>query len=230
MSTRARLRRLVGVTILSAGLLGGVASAQAPVPVFGDGTIPDQPIATRSLFLMCNPAWLLDKETLALRDVFWAYRAFARTSGNRHAAVWFVNSRLGSDPTTVATDPKNLDIERNVSDCRRFELKSSEGPHIVVTTTHPDRWTADTATPPTQTGDSIVVLALGASAPNHFMELLKKLNDQVLAERLSQQEVASAQYFLSWVRALEKACKVLDNVKFIVKARVFSVEKTGLCT
>ena len=81
------MRKLVVVTILSAGLLWEAAAAQAPVAVFGDGSIPDQPFTTWSLFLMCNPAWLLDKQTSTLRDVFWAYLAFARTSGSRHAAA-----------------------------------------------------------------------------------------------------------------------------------------------
>jgi hypothetical protein len=224
------MRKLLIVTILLAGsLLPQLATAQAPTPVFGDGPIPDRPFTTWSLFLMCNPEWLLGKQASTLREVFWAYRAFGRTSGSRHAAVWFLTSKLGADPTSVAADPKNLDINRSVTYCQRFGLVSSEGPHIVVTTKHPDRWTPEVAVP-SKTGDPMVVLALGGSAPDDIVELLKKLNDQVLAERLSQRELDSAQYWRSWIRVFENIChRAFDKVKFTVSAKYLSIERTGLC-
>ena len=205
------------------------ASAQAQVPVFGDGPIPSNPwFRSWSLFLVCNPEWLLEQHVSDLWEVFTAYTAFGRTSGSHHAAVWFVTSKSGGTPVDVAQDPRSLDIERSVTYCQRFGLRPSEGPHIVVTTVHPDRWTRDGATP-TGAGDPIVVLSLGGSRPADVVELLKKLNDQVLAEHLSQQELASIAYWQSWLRIFDKACHLFDRVKFTVTAKVFSIEKTGVC-
>jgi hypothetical protein len=221
---------LLGAMVLMAEMTPQVVFAQMQVPVFGDGPIPDQPFRTWSLFLMCNPEWLLDQKAEALGKVFDAYLAFGRTSGRDHAAVWFVNQKMGvGDPGRVAADPKNIDVERSVTYCQRFGLVPSEGPHVVVTTTYPDRWVAST-TAPEGTGDPIVVVALGGSSPDDIVELLKRLNDQIATERLSAKEIASEQYWRSWVRALENVChRVFDKAKFTVTAKVFSIERTGLC-
>jgi hypothetical protein len=96
----------------------------------------------------------------------------------------------------------------------------------VVTTTHPDRWTPGTSS---ASRDAAVVLALGGSEPDEIVELLKKLNDQVLSEKLSQASLNSAQYWQSWVRILEKACGFLDKVKFSVSAKIVNIERTGVC-
>lgn len=223
--------KLVIVIILLVNLLGfQLATAQNLAPVFGDGPIPEQPFRTWSLFLMCNLEWVLDKRAAALGQVFDAYLAFGQTSGREHAAVWFVTEKMDAgDPWRVAANPKSIDVERSVTYCKRFGLVSSEGPHIVVTTTYPDRW-APGAALPTGTGDPIVVLALGGSTPDDIIELLKRLNNQVLAERLSGQELASAQYWRSWIRVVEQVChRAFDKVRFTVTAKVFSIERTGIC-
>jgi hypothetical protein len=223
----------IGSLMVSAMLILGMldrppAAAQAPTPVYGNGPIPDSPFTSWSLFLMCNPEWLLKKQEPILRSVFEAYLAFALTTGRRHAAVWFVKPKpAGNGPPWA--NPENIDVERSVYYCQRFKLDPSEGPHIVVTTTHPDRWAPGTPSPGAN-GDSFVLLALGGSEPDDIVRLLKKLNDQVLVEKLSQRELDSAQYWQSWVRVLESACRFFDKVKFTVRAKIVDVEKTGLCT
>jgi hypothetical protein len=203
------------------------AAAQALAPVFGNGPIPDSPYTSWSLFLQCNPEWLLDKQDAALRDVFAAYRAFGRTSGPKHAAVWFVKSK-SSVEAAVAENPRNLDIERSVSYCTRFGLRPSEGPHIVVTTVHPDRWKKGTGAP-AQDGDPIIVLALGEKSADDVVGLLKRLNDQVVEERLSQKELASESYWQSWGRIVDGVCRFFDKVKFTIDAKFLSIERTGVC-
>jgi hypothetical protein len=219
------MRRSLAVLAVAAMLLPVVATAQAPAPVFGDGPIPEQPFTSWSLFLPCNPEWLVAARADALRQVFESYRAFALTTGSRHAAVWFVKAVPG-ERTSVAENPQNLDVERSVRYCERFGLAASEGPHLVVTTVHPDRWRPDAAA---AGGDPIVILALAQSAPADIAKLLTRLNDQVRAERLSQQALQSEQYWRSWVLVFEAGCHLLDKVKFTVTARFVQVEKTGLC-
>ncbi len=221
------MRRLLPAALLLGLLLACDARAQAPVPVFGEGPIPDQPFTSWSLFLPCNPAWLVDRQANALREVFAAYRAFAMTSGPRHAAVWFVRPRPG-ERTSVAAAPENLDIERSASYCQRFGLVPSEGPHVIVTTTHPDRWAPGTSAPG-GSGDPVVILALGGSGPADVVRLLARLNDQVIAEQLSQTTLASEQYWRGWVRVLERACRFFDKAKFVVSVKALSIEKVGLC-
>jgi hypothetical protein len=218
---------LAAILLLVAAVCARPAAGQAPAPVFGNGPIPDKPFASWSLFLPCNPQWLLDKQEAALRDLFAAYRAFAVTSGSRHAAVWFVKSK-SSVERAVAEDPKSLDIERSVSYCQRFRLVPSEGPHIVVTTTHPDRWAppADSSSRP---GDPLVVLALGEKTAEEIARLIRRLNDQVVSERLSQQDLASESYWQSWLRVVDGVCRFFDKVKFTVDAKVVNIERTGVC-
>jgi hypothetical protein len=220
-------RLLVGLALVAWLLPSGPVGAQAPEPVFGDGPVPAEPYTSWSLFLPCNPEWLIDKQAEALRKVFEAYRALARTTGPRHAAVWFVKP-VDGERGSVAANPQNLDVERSVLYCDRFGLAAAEGPHVVVTIVHPDRWRADAAGTPVA-GDPIVILSLARSAPDDITRLLTRLTDQIRAERLSQQALQSEQYWRGWVRVLETGCHLLDTVKFTVSAKFVSVEKTGIC-
>lgn len=221
------MRCLRAAIVLVLVLMPVAAAAQAPTPVFGDGPIPDEPYSSWSLFLTCNPEWLLDKKAEDLRRVFEAYRSFALTTGPRHAAVWFVKTSPG-ERTGVAAAPQNLDVERSVLYCDRFALPASEGPHIVVTVAHPDRWRPEAPAAPGG-GDPIVILALAQSAPDDIVKLLTKLNDQIRAERLSQKALTTDQYWRSWVRVFETGCHLLDRVKFTVSAKFVTVESTGIC-
>jgi len=224
----AFVRRLVISCVLISVLVPVGAFGQAQVPVYGDGPIPESGFTSWSLFLMCNPEWLLKKNEQALQSLFEAYLAFATTTGPRHAAVWFIKPRQART-RSVWGNPENLDIDRSVYYCQRIRLVPSEGPHVVVMTTHPDRWTPENPQVGSK-GDPFVVLAFGGSEPNDAVRLLRKLNDQVVAERLSQRDLNSVQYWQTWVRVLEQACHLFDKVKFTVKASVVSVEKTGVCT
>jgi hypothetical protein len=68
------------LTVLLLGTLpSSLSYAQALAPVYGNGPIPDTPFTSWSLFLMCNPEWLLKKQEATLHRVFEAYLAFGRT-------------------------------------------------------------------------------------------------------------------------------------------------------
>ncbi len=121
MMRKVLMVAIPAIVVLLAGealLPERTTSAQAQVPVFGDGPIPyrdprsSNPFTSWSLFLVCNLEWLLEKRESDLREVFEAYREFGRTSGSHHAAVWFVKSK-----SMDQANPKNLDIERSVNYC-----------------------------------------------------------------------------------------------------------------
>lgn len=221
----------IAVFLIATLCWAGHSFAQSPVAVFGGGAIPEQGFTSWSLFLPCNPTWVQDKQAAVLRGVFDAYVSLGRTTGARHAGVWFVTGHQPAGParTVFAQDAANLDVERSVAYCQRFKLVPSEGPHVVVLTTHPDKWTgpSDGSTP---AGDPMVTLALGDTDSRDISRLFEKLTDQIHAERLSQKPLTSSQYWLSWVRVLETGCKLFDKAKFTVTAKFVQVEKTGICS
>ena len=62
------------------------------VPVPGFYEIPKE-FDSWSLFLICNPNWLLSENQEKLADLYNGFRAFGRAIGTRHAAVWFFKDR-----------------------------------------------------------------------------------------------------------------------------------------
>jgi hypothetical protein len=190
-----------------------------------DQAIPGQPFTSWSLFLICDPGWLVPDEAPKVRDLQARYEAFGQTTGPGHAAVWFekVGPRQIRDDGKVLSwwrVPGSIDVERNVTYCRKFDLVPSEGPHIVVTTIHPDRWAS---------GDSKIVLSFGSRSAQTIRDQLSKLNDQIAGKRLSQKQLDSAAWWDGWREVLETACKWLSKLKWSVDAKLVKVERAGIC-
>jgi|GEM_PF-2445780 hypothetical protein len=209
------MRLLPCVMLLSFLVLESEALGQAPVPLKPHQTIPGKPFTSWSLFLVCDPAWLLPGQETALRDLQVRYRAFGDTTGPSHAAVWFENVVAGQQVTG------SVDVGRNVEYCRKFQLVPSEGPHVVVTTIHPDQWKA---------GDSKIVLAFAGRSAQDMQGQLSKLNDQIAAQRLSQKELDSVAWWSTWTEIIETTCTWLSKVKWSVDAKVAKVERSGICS
>jgi len=210
-------RRVLSLLIVLAA--AAVQLAPKPVPTRSGTAIPDAPYRSWSLFLVCNPEWLTTSKGKDLQDLFERFEAFAETTGEDHAAVWFFRQdRKKAD---------DLDTARMTKYCGHFGLVPSQGPHIVVTTVHPDTWKASA---PGRAGDARIVVGFGGKSAKQIQVALTKLDDQVAAHRLSEVELASQQYWLSWVDVFEKTCAWLDKVKISVDAKVVKVERTGICS
>jgi hypothetical protein len=153
--------------------------------------LPDAPFRTWSLFLVCNPEWLLAEKQGELAQLYERFRAFGDAIGPRHLAAWFWKRppRLGSE--RIAED---LDVDRSSEYCVRLGVRPSEGPHVVVTIVYPERW---------QPGEARVVLAVNGLPAKQLTKLISTLTDQIMAEKLSQEELDSERYWRSWARALE---------------------------
>jgi hypothetical protein len=203
--------RVLVLALTSLVLLRGPASAQQRVPVGFNQDIPAEGFKSWSLFLVCDPAWFHPEQRDALKDLQVRYWYFGDTTGPEHAAVWFTEK---ADPTSA------LDIPRMVLYCRRFDLDPSKGPHIVVTTIHPDRWT------PT---DSRIVLAFNRRSANEIQEMLSILNKQIVHGRLSQQELDSERWWLTWAGVLESACRWLGKVEWGIDVKALSIKREGVC-
>jgi hypothetical protein len=203
--------------LLSIAAILQMAQASAPVP--GGRPIPDAGFKSWSLFLVCNPEWLTRSKKADLDSLHEQFRSFGETTGEYHAAVWFFRT----DPTKAS----DLDTARMSEYCQRFGLVPSQGPHVIVTTVHPDRWRSARGDEP---GDGLIIVGFSRKSAKQIQAALNKLNYQIAANKLSQEEVDSQQYWLSWVDAFTKTCRWLDKVKITVNAKAVKVERTGICS
>ena len=204
-------RRCLSVVLASLALWSIHASAQAPAPVPVHQRIPTAGYQSWSLFLVCDPGWHHPDQADALRDLRRRYGLFGETTGPTHAAVWF----------TTQEDPNSpLDIERMSAYCEKFGLIPSEGPHIVVTTVHPDRWTAT---------DPKLVLTFQGRSASEIQAKLSQLNDQIALRKLSQEALDSEPWWRAWVAVLDPVCSWLDKFKWGIDVKIFQIEREGVC-
>ena len=196
------------------------ARAQAPEPLFG----PDQAIPREykswSLFLVCNPEWLLEGRASDLATLYRQFEAFGHSIGPENAAIWFWKTpdrgALFGDAPLAAL----LDVSRSATYCAKYGLLPSEGPHVLVTSGYP-------GDPP---GDHSVLKLNGLKAVD-IGSLLARLADQVLVTGLDQEELDSE---LSWRLLQDAAERVLaagvgwiERVSFAIDTKFFKLEVEG---
>lgn len=105
---------------------------------FQEVITPDREIddgyETWSLFLICNPAWASPDAYERLESMWRAFVGFGRAIGDDHLAVWFWRRppRWGTEDLV-----DDVDVERATRWCDLYDLRPSESPHVLVTTTYP---------------------------------------------------------------------------------------------
>lgn len=211
------------------------AKAQSPVRVYGRDAIPFRSdgwfleegaiFTSWSLFLPCNPKWLVKGRRDDLVKLYDAYYMFAAVSGLRHAAVWFERKPTSSEEKYRVDD---LDIERSARYCEVFQLPPSGGPYVVVTTTHPDRWQPSLPTNGNK-GDPAIILAFDDLNPGQAIDLLSKLNDQLAKNKLSEHWLNVRRFYLAWSSALESVCGYFRDLKLTLNVKFVSLEKASVC-
>lgn len=196
------------------------AGAQAPEPLFGPDQAVPREYRSWSLFVVCNPAWLLEGRASDLLTLYRQFEAFGHSIGPDNAAIWFWKTAdrgaLSGDTRLAAL----LDVSRSATYCAKYGLLPSEGPHVLVTTSYPED-------PP---GDYSVLKLNGLQAADIGL-LLSRLADQVLVTGLDQEELDSE---LSWRRLQDAAERVLsaglgwiDRVSFAIDTKFFKLEIEG---
>ncbi len=115
---------------ISPGTISPEANAQASYEVTPTIAIPKNH-STWSLFLVCNPAWILQNGDQGIAELFKQYKAFGDAIGPNNLAIWFWKK-----PGTPTAD--NTDVSRSSTYCERYKLLPSESPHVLVTTSYPD--------------------------------------------------------------------------------------------
>src|ERR1700730_14738724 len=126
-----------------------------------------------SLFLVCNPAWIVQNGDKGFVELFNRYLAFGHAIVPKNLAIWF-----GKKPAETPTSD-NTDVDRSSIYCERYKLLPSESPHVLVTTRYPDD---------PDPGDRFVVRLNNLDAQDGALALTK-LADQLLVTGLSQTEL-----------------------------------------
>ncbi|MDH3445908.1 MAG: hypothetical protein OEN50_18430 [Deltaproteobacteria bacterium] len=172
-----------------------------------------------SLFLICNPQWLLAGSEARLANLYEHFNAFGDAIGEKHLAVWFTRR----PPTPERSLAKDLDVKRNAALCTKLKLLPSNSPYVVVMNSYPD-----------VAADNLkyeVLIQLNNLPPDDIGNLLTKLTDQLLVQGLRQTDFDSAQYWGAWRRSVESIgeglASVIKKVKITINAGPVKLEVEG---
>jgi hypothetical protein len=203
------LKFLIACSMLAAVASAGV-KAQAPFQASTTQAIPRN-YDSWSLFLVCNPGWIINKGDPGIQKLFAAYKAYADAIGPRNLAIWF-----WKQPVKTAT-VEATDIGRMAAYCTKFSLTPSETPQVVTTTRYPDD---------SGIGDRVVTSLNGDDESS--ARALSVLTDQLLKTGLDQSGLDADQRWTRIVTAAEAAVSSVgcyfNKVKISVQTKLVNVE------
>jgi hypothetical protein len=221
MKSKNMARRFLAWMVFALLLLPpGLVCAQAVWESIGAGQAIPKGYQSWSLFLICNPQWYLAESEQKLARLHERFMSFGRAIGSKHLAVWFWRS---SPRAGGKFGPDNIDADRNAAFCQKFNLLPSGSPYVVVTTTYPDLKAEGLRRE--------VLIELNNLPPDDIGNLLAKLADQLFAQKLTQAEFDSEQYWSAWRRSLESIRSVVagfvQKVKLTIDTKVVKLEIEG---
>jgi hypothetical protein len=189
-----------------------------------------------SLFLVCNPAWLLTENLAALMNLYRQFNGFGTVIGPTHVAVWFLEQSANPQvverllkvessspgPQAEITPASLTDANRSSQYCAKYRLLPSESPHVLVTTTYPS------LTAPV--GDHWILTLNGADS-TEITTLLTTLADQLLVQNLDQAKLGSKEWWRRWQRSFRairgNLMNFMTKVSFTIDTKFFKVELKG---
>lgn len=177
----------------------GEVGAQEAVVLYGPEIRIPSGYDSWSLFLVCNPRWLRPEANQDLRHLWWNFDSFGRAIGTNNAAVWFWTTR---DPDLERISDY-LDVNRSSEYCQRFSLRPSEGPHILVTLSHPDEIDV--------LEEEYFILKLNGLQPSYTEELVNFLADGIITGGLGQISIESRRFWLGLQYVLSEAFATLGS-------------------
>jgi hypothetical protein len=173
-----------------------------------------------SLFLICNPTWLLKENNQKILELYEKFGAFGRAIGEENVAVWFWK-KLPTDKNRVSDF---IDENNNSNYCRKFNLRPSESPHILVTTIYPD---LDKEYKP----NNYLSVKLHKMEPKNIIITIEKLTDQILLRHINKADTDSESYWNSWKESFDSIKRILNNVgkkiTVTIDAKFLNVEIYG---
>jgi hypothetical protein len=179
-------------------------SGQTAVEVVSKSEKIPRNFKTYSLFLVCNPQWLAPEKSEGLYGLYKSFENFGRTIGDDNAAVWFWKARRSANDSALAD---NVDVERSVPFCQAWQLRPSEGPHLVITSIYPDESNLSSGLP-----KGTAVYGLGNMTPTEISGLLTKLTDELVQKgRVETSPPAAAAAPLAlWIRLLDATQRTIN--------------------
>jgi len=200
-------KSMAGAVLLGAAMLAAPSQgkAQAAYEVMPLQQIP-RGYDSWSLFLVCNPAWLLENGDRGVAELFRAYKAFGQAIGPKNLAIWFWKA-----PAMTPT-LENTDIGRMSEYCQKYRLTPSDTPQVVATTRHPDE---------PEPGDRVVANLNGDAA--NSARALTDLTDQLLKTGLNQSGLDDSD---RWRRVASAGSAALSSVACYFNKVSISI-KTG---
>jgi len=191
--------------------LGHASAQQALVELEPTVEIPRN-YESWSLFLICNPAWVLQNGDRGIEELFRAYKVFGEVIGPNNLAIWFWKTPAWR-PTV-----ENSDLGRMGEYCKKFELTASETPQVVATTMYPDL--------EEEPGDRVVA-NLNGSAENSA-QALTDLTDQLLSIGLNQSGLDDNERWrrisAAALSALSSVACYFNKVSISIKTKLLDVE------
>jgi len=171
--------------------------AQAAVVIpLSDRPIPKGTFKSWSLFVICSVDWLLPQNDAQIGRLYDQFEAYGNAIGPDHAAVWFWTERTHKKTS--------IDTARNSQLCASLQLLPSKSPYLILTTRYPGEALSKEypRTFPTNTdlGDHLVLSLNGISAAD-TTQMLSSLADKLVAGKLSDVTVGSAEYWSAWQAA-----------------------------
>ena len=208
----------VPLYLLVASILSDVSLGQSRVGIV---TSPEQPIPseykTWSMFLVCNPGWLIDNKKAELVNLYQQFVAFGDAIGPENVAIWFSKEKI---PTNNPVDAAaQYDAPRAAQYCTRYALLPSLGPYIIVTSHYPDLH-----------GElhNFYRISLAGADAMLSIRLLTFLSDQIVATGLQQQQLDSEQYWRSWehtgLTLIDHFGKLFSKLTVTINTVFFKVE------
>lgn len=204
ISRRTLLTGIVSSCALSAGRVPLVPVdriRQAIAPLYTPKEpIPREPYKTWSLFLINNPQWVVAESNDRVKKLYDQFEAFGKAIGRDHVAVWFWSQNIWQDSFFY----RAVDVIRCAEFCERLKLSPSGGPYILVTAEYPGTGLLnDSSTFLPTPLQHFYTVSLNNKSADEVMQLLIRLADRIVANRIADLDTASQEYWSGWQRAFE---------------------------
>jgi hypothetical protein len=186
-----------GVVVLGRSKTYGQAIAPLYTP---KAPIPKDSFKTWSLFLINNPQWVVAESDDKVKKLYDQFEAFGKAIGPNHVAVWFWSENIWEDSFYY----KAVDVIRSAGFCEKLNLAPSSGPYILVTGEYPGTGLInDSSTFLPRKLQNYYIVSLNNKSADEIMQLLTRVADKVIANRLSELNTQSPDYWIVWRQTYE---------------------------
>lgn len=168
-----------------------------PIPTEVTGV----PIRSWSLFLVCEPSWILQRDPGRLWKLYWRFLELGQALGPEHAAVWFWArdpGRPGNGEIQTA-----IDVVRSLAFCSRLGLSPAEGPFLLVATDYPGPGLVSDLPNTVQVPRNRAILRLPDPQTADFESLMEDVLEAVYSGDLRELDRETEGFWRAWQSVFE---------------------------